>query len=123
MSGQRSGLQAIIEEPSNKPIIQRFVRTAIAAAVIPLVSYFITLTLTKSLDLRKAPFLSPPIVSGIVAVLILNIITITFALNAVHEQPNLNPAPTSTESETATETNTEIEQESREEAAAHKKAE
>lgn len=104
MSESQAGIQAIIQEPSNQPIIKRFFKVAIATAVVPLVAYLLTYTISKQLDLKSHPLLSPPIISGLVAVLTLNLITGSFALCAVYEQPNLNPTTTTTaSSSTATE--------------------
>lgn len=103
MSESQAGIQAIIQEPSNQPIIKRFFKVAIATAVVPLLAYLLTYTISKRLDLKSHPLLSPPIISGLVAVLTLNLITGSFALYAVHEQPNLNPSATTTTSTTTAE--------------------
>lgn len=88
MSSMQSGLQAINAEPSNRAVIDNFVRFFIATATIPIIVYFLIFGLLKYV-LQPNLFpksLSPPIISGIAAVLALNIVTASFALLAVREQ-------------------------------------
>lgn len=96
MSEIQRGLQAIHREPANVPIIQRFTRFFIAAAVLPILTYFITLHLTR---LSPNPIFSPNILAGIAAVLTLNIITASFALLAVKEPSLITQSPLSSTTE------------------------
>lgn len=83
----RAGLVAIANERSNDAIVTRFVRFAVALAVVPLASYFFCVTLIRVVGATLPRGLTAPIIGGIAAVLSANIITATFALLAVKEQP------------------------------------
>lgn len=85
----QSGLQAILEEPSNKRVVQTFLQVFAATAIIPIFIYFITnYTFKTAFSSFNHPLLSPPIISGIISIFVLNLITASFALYAVYEKPN-----------------------------------
>lgn len=83
-----AGLSAISSEESNAPVVQRFVRFATALAVIPFAVYLATSEFLRTVgaDIVLPAGISPPLVSGIAAVLTVNLITALFALLAVREQ-------------------------------------
>lgn len=91
--GVHSGLAAISNERSNAPIVARFFRFAVALAVLPPLVYYCSLQALKDKSLSAFPTgFTPPIIAGIAAVLVINLIISTFALLAVLEPSH---APTS----------------------------
>lgn len=96
MSEIQRGIQAIAQEPTNRPVIKRFFRFFAAVAVIPVCVYILTIRLTY---LTSSPPISPPILAGIAAVFSLNLLISFFALLAVFEQsptPSVAPRELST---------------------------
>lgn len=83
MSETQRGIQAIVQEPTNHPIIKRFFRFFTAVPVVPLCVYILTIRLTY---LTSYPFISPPILAGIAAVFSLNLVISFFTLLAIREQ-------------------------------------
>lgn len=101
-----AGLSAISSEESNGPIVKRFVRFATALAFIPFAVYLAVLQFFRTVGagIVLPQGITPQIVSGIAAVLTVNIITSVFALLAVREQAAAasdDPAPPSQEHTTA----------------------
>lgn len=89
MSDVHLGLQAITSEPSNAPIITRFIRFFLAVAILPPAVYFLVFNLTP----LTFP-LSPSTNAGLAAVFALNALTAIFALIAVFERaPPQQPLP------------------------------
>lgn len=92
MPSYREGLDAIYQEPSNRIVVSRFVRVAIAVAVAPVTVYFVTYAFVRNLPLPSHGIYSPPILAGFAAVLTLNGITAAFAVHAALEKlPSRNP--------------------------------
>lgn len=91
MSDIQAGLRAILEEPGNAKVVNRFVRFAWAMALVPVAVYGVTVTLFRlavaNTFIRLPSFASPPIVAGLCAVLSVNIISALFVIGALNETP------------------------------------
>lgn len=108
MSATQSGFNAISREPGNRPVIKRFVRTSIAVALIPLSVFFLVYSIVSNLNLPTHPLLSPLTLSGLAAVVTVNVVISVFAALALYDdlnaQAGLTPnsvSPTPTESLTS----------------------
>lgn len=88
MSAMQSGFNAITSEPRNRPVIQRFTRAAIAVALIPLSVFFLVYYAVSSLNLPTHPLLSPLTLSGLAAVVTVNVVISVFAALALYEDLN-----------------------------------
>lgn len=95
MSSPEEGIHAITDEPANRPIVKRFIRFAVAVAVVPIVIYFAIFHLASSVSLPPHQLLSPPILAGFVAVFSINIITSLFAVFALNEKSPSSSSPSS----------------------------
>lgn len=88
MSAVQTGFNAIASEPRNRPVIQRFARAAIAVAVIPLSVFFLVYYAVSSVNLPTHPLLSPLTLSGLAAVVTVNVVISVFAALALYEDLN-----------------------------------
>lgn len=110
MSTTRSGFNTIVSEPTNRPVIRRFLRAALAVALIPLAVFFLVYYLVSKIDFPTHPLLSPLTLSGLAAVVTVNVVTTVFAALAVYDDLNtrVGITPTSQLSESTLSTEQQL---------------